>query len=779
MSLQIRKCAVLGSGVMGSGIAAHLANAGIPSLMYDLERPYGALKAMAKQKPAPLFHPSRASLIECCDYAQDSERLAECDWIVEVVTERVDIKRKVFENVRKYAGPHAIITSNTSGIPIAAMTEGTDADFKKRFFVTHFFNPVRYMNLLELVPGPETDPDLFAAFCQWGEQLLGKGIVVGKDTPNFVANRIGTYGMLSLLHRLENTEWTVEEVDKIFGKPMARPRSAVFRTGDVVGLDTLAHVSTNCFDTLTADPQRDAFKIPTFLQALLDEGNLGSKTGAGFYKKTKVDGKTAIFSRNLQTGEYGPQKKVAFDSIAAVKGIEDPGARVKAFLAQDDAAAKLAWAATVDTLLYSANLLGEIADDVVNVDRALRWGFGWELGPFETWDAIGLAESVARMRAEGHTVPALVDAAIAAGGWYSREGGQDRWFDVLGDKQSKPVPFPSGSIRLADLKDAGKTVESNDGASLIDLGDGILNLEFHTKMNALDPDIIGMYGRGLDLLEGSDDWKGLVVGNDATAFSAGANLMLVLMAAMNQQWDQIEDLTKSLQDCLMRAKYSAKPVVTTPHGLTLGGGCEVAMQASACVATGELYMGLVEVGVGLLPGAGGCKEMIFRTVGSIPEGVKVDPFPFIEKAFMTIGMAQTSTSGEEARGIGFLRPTDALSMNQELQIGDAKALALGLADSHYRPPVQRTVNLPGRTGFAAIETALWGMVHARQISEYDAHVGKKVARVLTGGDVSSTAAVSEQDLLDLERENFLSLCGEEKTIARIQHMLMNNKPLRN
>jgi 3-hydroxyacyl-CoA dehydrogenase len=780
MTRRIRKVAVLGAGVMGSGIAGHLANAGIPSLLFDLEAPHAALKAMLKQKPAPLFHKDGLKLIEALSY-DDSARMAECDWIVEVVTERIDIKLKVFENVRKHASPDAIITSNTSGIPIAAMTEGAPDSFKKRFFVTHFFNPVRYMKLLELVAGPETDPDLFCWFAGWGEKTLGKGIVYGKDTPNFVANRIGTFGMMALLHKVAEGDWTVGQIDKIFGKPMGRPKSAVFRTGDVVGLDTLAHVAQNCFDSLVDDPQRDAFAIPAFLQQMLDEGALGSKTGYGFYKKSKdANGKKVILQRDLKTGEYIPQEKVRFASLGAVRDISDAGARVKALLAQDDDAAKLAWEATAETLLYSARLLGEIADDVVNVDRAMRWGFAWDQGPFELWDAIGLAESVQRMKADGYDVPSVVDEAIAAGGWYERVEGTTRYFDAFGTKERKPIPHPVGSIVLADVKESGGLISSNDGASILDLGDGVLCLQFHSKMNALDPDIGAKYGDALDLLEGSDDWRALVVGNqDGQAFSAGANIMLVMMAAMNQEWGQIEEMTRNLQDTFMRAKYCAKPVVTAPHGLTLGGGAEAAMHSAATVATGELYMGLVEVGVGLLPGAGGCKETLWRTVGSIPEGVDIDVFPFIQKAFMQIGMGQVAESAEQARAMAYLRPHDLVSMNKDLQIADAKGLALGLANAGYRPPRRRNLKLPGRTGFAALQTGLWSMVHGGQISEHDAKIGAAISRVLTGGDVSGTAEVTEQDILDLERENFLSLCGEQKTIERIQHMLMKGKPLRN
>lgn len=780
MSRQIRKVAVLGAGVMGAGIAAHLANAGIPSLLFDLERPHKALKAMLKHKPKPLMHPSFLEMIEPCSFGEDAARLGEVDWVVEAVTERLNIKRSVFQTVRDNVKPDTIVTSNTSGIPIASITEDTPLEFRQRFFVTHFFNPPRYMKLLELVAGPETDSDLFDWFAEWGTRRLGKGIVVGKDTPNFVANRIGTYGMMAVLHKVVEQGFTVPQTDKIFGKAMGRPKSAMFRTADVVGLDTLAHVAQNCFDTLVDDPQRDVFKRPAFLDALLERGDLGSKSGAGFYKKAKgPDGKKAIFSLNLDTLEYEPQEKVRYESLGKVREIEDPGQRVKTILACDDDAAKLAWEATADTLLYSATLLGEICDDVVAIDNAMKWGYAWDQGPFETWDSIGVAESVERMKAEGRTVPAIVEQAVKAGGWYHRDEGVTRYLDATGNGELKAVPQPAGAIFLNDVRDSGGVVKKNMGATLLDLGDGVLNIEFHTKMNSLDNDIIGLYSEALDLLDSSDDWQALVVGNEGAAFSAGANIMLVMMAAMQQEWGQIEALTKGLQDTLMRAKYSNKPVITAPHGLTLGGGAEVAMHGAATVATGELYMGLVEVGVGLLPAGGGCKEAIWRLVGSVPEGVDIDVNPFVQKAFLQIGMGKVAESADEARGFGYVRPTDQVSLSKDHQIADAKALALGLVNSGYVAPKHRRLALPGRDGMAALNTAIWSMEQAQQISAHDALIGRQVAKVLCGGDVASGTKRSEQDLLDLEREGFLSLCGEAKTIERIQHMLMKGKPLRN
>jgi 3-hydroxyacyl-CoA dehydrogenase len=781
MTIRITKVAVLGSGVMGSGIAAHLANAGIPSLVFDLERPHANVAGLLKHKPAPLLHPDSVALIEACSFKEDLHRYAECDWIVEAVTERLDIKRKVFEDVRKHARPGTVVTSNTSGIPIAAMTEGAPEDFRRNFFVTHFFNPVRYMHLLEMVSGPETDPDIFAGFAAFGAEHLGKGIVVGKDTPNFVANRIGTYGMMVILHKMAKYGMNVPQVDAIFGKPLGRPKSAVFRTADLVGLDTLAHVAANCRENLPDDAFRTAFELPAFLQGMLDKGLLGDKTKGGFYKKvTGPDGARAILSLNLETLEYEESAKVRFASTGAVRDIDDVGKRVETFLAQDDEAAKFAWEITADVLLYSAHLLGEIADDVSNIDRAMRWGFAWDQGPFQTWDAIGVAESVERMKAEGRTIPAIVQKAVDAGSWYSREGGTSHFLDATGSGEFVAETQPKGAIVLQDLAEQGLVVKKNMGATLLDLGDGVLGLEFHTKMNSLDADIIGLYGEALDELEGSDDWQALVVGNqDAQAFSAGANIFMVLGAAMQQDWKQIEDLTDGLQKTLMRAKHCRKPVVTAPHGLTLGGGLEVAMHSAATRASREMYAGLVEVGVGLLPAGGGCKELVFRLLGSVPAGVHMETSAILQQIFQYVGMAKVSMSAEEARDMGFLRLSDGITMNPELLIRDAKATALGMANAGYRPPRPRKVAALGTLGKAQLEAGIWGFVQAGQISEHDALIGRKIAHVISGGDVAPGTLLGEQHFLDLEREAFVSLCGTEKTQARIQHMLMKGKPLRN
>lgn len=803
MAPRIRRVAVLGAGVMGAGIAAHLANAGIDSLLYDIvpsdagddpkARNRLALEGiggLAKSKPSLLFRKGDAARIGARNYEDHGEELASVDWIVEVVVERLDIKRKVFEWVAKHRRPGTIVSSNTSGIKLADMVADMPEEMAQHFLVTHFFNPVRYMRLLEIVSGPQTKPEVVAQMAEFGEKTLGKGIVYAKDTPNFVANRIGTYGMASVFRHMKEAGLTVEQVDKIFGPALGRPKSAVFRTADIVGLDTLAHVFRNLHEYLVEDEERDIFVLPDAVAKLIEKGATGEKAGAGFYKKIKKGGKSEILALDTTTLEYREQDKVRFDSLGKARKADKVGDSVKIMVHGEDDAAKAAWRVTADTLIYSANRVApgsqpgegipEIADDVVNVDRAMRWGFAWDLGPFETWDAIGVRQSVQRMKEEGRAVPAWVDAMLEAGreSFYARDadGTMTFWKQSGG---AEPVPVSPGILLLPDHKAKSGVVERNTSASLLDLGDGVLGLEFHSKMNALDELIIGLYGKALDRLD-NGEFDALVVGNqDGRAFCAGANVLMILMGAMQGQWDQIENQVNSLQQLMMRAKYSDKPVVTAPHGLTLGGGAEVTMHSAATQASGELYMGLVEVGVGLIPGAGGCKEMVVRYLGDVPQDIDYDPNPFVQKAFERIGMAKVATSAEEARDMGFLRPTDRITMNSEAVVHDAKQLALGLVTAGYRAPRPRTVKVPGPTGRAAIELFLYQMREGGYATEHDVTVGKKLAGVLTGGDVPWGTVRTEQDLLDLEREAFLSLCGDPKSQARMQHMLQTGKPLRN
>ena len=741
------RVAVLGAGVMGTGIACHLANAGVPSLLYDIVPkdagddpkarrafPLKAIAAAQKARPAPLFRARDASLIEACNYDDDADKLASCDWIVEVVVERLDIKEQVYRWVAEHRSPTSIVSSNTSGIKLADMAASMPEDMRRQFLITHFFNPVRYMRLLELVTGPDTDPAVAARMARFGDEVLGKGIVWGKDTPNFVANRVGTYGMAATFRHMNETSLSVEQIDAVFGEAMARPKSAVFRTADVVGLDTLSHVFENLYAYLEHDDERELFKMPEVVARLLADGRAGEKTGAGFYKKVKENGKSVILSLDPESLEYKPQEKVRYPSSGAARKAVKAGRvaeAVKAAVTGDDDGAKAAWRVTADTLIYSAKRIPEIADDVVNVDRAMRWGFGWELGPFETWDALGVAESVGRMEAEGREVPGWVKEMLASGrsSFYDRRdnGAPTYWKQSGGGAE---VPRPDGQLFLADLVAGGAEIEKNSGAALVDLGDGVLGLEFRNgvQLNALNQDIIAMYRKALDRLdEGAFD--ALVVGNQhPRAFSAGADLGSIAMAIGMQAWDELGKQMGALQQLVMRAKYHRRPVVTAPHGLTLGGGCEVAMHASATVATGETYMGLVEAGMGLLPGAGGCKELVVRYLGDVPQDIDYDPNPFVQKAFERIGNARPAEGAGACRDWGFLRPTDRLSMNIDRQLFDAKQLArVGSHPAATVPPEPRTVKLPGPTGAAAIELFLYQMQEGGHITEHDAVVGRKIA----------------------------------------------------
>jgi 3-hydroxyacyl-CoA dehydrogenase len=793
VATKIRKVAVLGAGVMGQGIAAHLANAGIPSVLFDMvprDLPAGAprsklaiegIQNLGKLKPKALYRKDGAALVTPANYDDDAGLLAECDWIVEVVVELLAVKKKVFSWVATHRRPDAIVSSNTSGLSLADMAADMPADMRRHFLVTHFFNPVRYMRLLELVAGPDTDPAVTAAIAAFGTEKLGKGIVYAKDTPNFIANRIGTYGILSVFQHMGAHGLDVPAVDLIMGPPMGRPKSAVFRTLDLVGVDTVDHVFRSVMDHAPQDEKREMFRSPPFLVQMIEERALGEKTGKGFFQKVKgADGKSEILVRDLATGTYGPQSKPRFEAVKKAKNASGPGPAIKAMVNTDDAAGRFAWATTADVLIYAANRIPEIADDIVNIDRGMRWGFAWDLGPFETWDALGVAETVARMKQDGLAVPAWVEAMLAAGrsSFYARgaDGVVSAW-DPRGS--AAPVEQPATWLILDDLKARDRVVEKNFSASLYDLGDGVAGLRFHSKMNAIDDAIIGMYNTALDQLD-AGRWQALVVGNQGgNAFCAGANIMMVAMAAMQGEWAQLEAMIKGLQDTLVRAKHSARPVVTAPWGLTLGGGAEIAMQSSATVAAGELYMGLVEVGVGLIPAGGGCKEMLARYLGDIPAAVDFDPNPFVQAAFKNIGLASVAESAEEARDMRYLRPQDRLCLDPDALVADAKKLALGMVAGGYQAPARQRFRVPGPSGRAAIELFLFQMHEGGYATDHDLTVGKKLAHVMTGGDVPANTVVDEQHILDLEREAFLSLCGTQQTIDRIQHMLTTGKPLRN
>ena len=787
MSERIRTVSVLGAGVMGSGIAAHLAGAGLDVNLLDIVPPAGVpnptndrslfarsgLDKALKAKPAAFFTPRDAERITVGNFEDDLARAASADLIIEAVKEDAPIKRALFAKLEPLVAAHTVIASNTSGLPIQMLMEGRSPSFRQRFIVMHFFNPVRYMKLLELVAGKDTDAGVLSRIARFSEETLGKGVVFGKDTPNFVGNRIGVFGIMYLLRTALEMGFSVEEIDTIFGAPMGRPKSAVFRTADIVGLDTLVDVARNCHTNLVHDEQRATFELPDVIAKMVDKKLLGDKTGGGFYKKTPE----GILAYDLKTQEYRAQAKSKFASIGAAKGITDTGARVKAIVNGTDKAAELAWKCTAATLAYASHRLGEIADDVVQIDRAMKWGFSWEMGPFETWDALGVRDTVERMRKDGFEPAPWVLEMLREGhtSFYGGGAAAPTYFDARSGT-SHPLPQSARALSLDSLREAGHEVARNDGASLIDIGDGVLCLELHTKMNAIDGDVVKMMHAGIERAE--KDFAGLVVGNQAPdAFSAGANIFVILVAAGQKNWDSIALASKELQDALSRMRYADVPVVTAPFGLTLGGGAEIAMQGAASRAHAELYMGLVEAGVGVIPAGGGCKELLARALGDLPDAV--DPFPFVQQVFMTIAMGKVSMSAEEARGLGLVRATDSVSLSRDALLFDAKQTVLGLARAGYRRPRARTFRLPGESGYATLRSALQQMKAAHQISEHDLLVGSKLAWVLCGGRCNPSVRQTEQHVLDLEREAFVSLCGEPKTQERMQFMLMNNKPLRN
>ena len=797
MTTRIRKVAVLGAGVMGSGIAAHLANSGVRALLLDIVPPkagpgedtsskafrnkfvLGALANMRKQKPSPIMSEQIFSNIEIGNFEDDMARIAECDWVIEVVKEDMAVKQGLFAKVEQHARKDAIISSNTSGMAISGMVQGRGADFKKRFLVTHFFNPVRYMKLLELVAGPDTDSEVVKTVHRFGEEVLGKGIVYGKDTTNFIANRIGVYGMMRTISEMQKAEMTVEEVDKIFGPAMGRPKSAVFRTADIVGLDTFLHVAKNCYDTLTQDEERQTFATPDFLQKMVEKGMLGDKSGGGFYKKGKGGGgEKEILALDLKTLDYRPQNKVRYDSLGAAKDVEDVRERVATVLKGTDKAAKFAERVTLDVLAYTSRRIPEIADDIVNIDRGLRWGFGWDMGPFETWDALGVREGVERMKALGLKPAAWVEQMLASGreSFYGVQDGRDTYWDIQ-SKSVKPVAENARTTRVEYFKRGNKKIAGNGSATLWDMGDGATLLEFHSKMNSIDDDIIAMMNTALD--ETEKNHLGLVIGNDGANFSAGANIFALLWAAKQGEFDGIRKMASAFQAANQRMRYSPVPVVSAPFNLTLGGGAEVAMGANAIQASAELYMGLVEVGVGLIPGGGGTMQLLRNVYGTYAADKDFEPLPFLKKVFLSVGTAKVATSAEEAREAGFLTAADGISANRDFLLADAKQRVLGMAKAGFRAPRPTRFRLPGPSGMATIDMMLYDMQLNNQISEHDRKIGQKLARVLTGGDTSPTALLTEEQLLELELEAFLSLAGEEKTQDRLMYMLEKGKPLRN
>jgi 3-hydroxyacyl-CoA dehydrogenase len=731
--------------------------------------------------------PENAKLISIGNMEDDLERLKDVDWIIEVVVERLDIKKIVFDKIETVLNPDTIISSNTSGISATAMCEGRSENFRKHFAITHFFNPPRYMKLLEIVPGPDTLPEVVDTLAEVCEKVVGKGIVYAKDTPNFVANRIGVYSMLSVVRTMMDLGLPIEAVDQLTGPVVGHPKSASFRTADLVGLDTLLHVAANVYDGCPADEKRDMFKPPTFIQQMTEKGLLGEKTKQGFYKKTKdSEGKTAILSLDYKTLEYTPQEKVKLGSLEAAKTISGTAAKAKSLYYADDIAGQFTFRTTSEMLIYAANRIPEIADDIVNVDNAMKWGFAWKMGPFEAWDSLGVLQSVEKMKKAGYEIPGWVQEMLDSGkeSFYKRDKGNLYFYDVV-SKDYKEVPVKPGIILLPALKDREKKIAGNKGATLIDLGDGVACLEFHTKMNSIGDDIVNMIFKSADIV--SKDFDGLVIANHADTFSAGANLPLVLFTAQEEEWDELEWGIKMFQDSLMRLKYLDKPVVAAPAGMALAGGCEICLAADRVRYAAETYIGLVEVGVGLVPAGGGMKEYVIRNTehlfevqrgGLYPKQIEL--MPYIARAFENIALAKVATSGPEAVKLGILRPTDKMTVNRDYLIEDAKKTVLAINMEGYTPrrPLEE-IRVAGENSFAMMKMAVWTLHEQGYATDHDVTVSEKVAYVVCGGRVQEDTKVSEQYLLDLEREAFLSLCGEPNTHARIQHMLATGKPLRN
>jgi 3-hydroxyacyl-CoA dehydrogenase len=801
---RIEKAAVLGAGTMGAQIAAHLANAGIPTLLLDippreltpeeqskgssLEAPdvrnriaRSGLEAARKAKPAAFFTPELSSLVTVGNFDDDLAKLKDCDLIIEAVVENLEIKRSLYERVDQYRKPGSIVASNTSGIPIHLLAEGRSEDFRQHFLGVHFFNPPRYLHLVEIIRTEWTKPEVSCFMFGFLDQRLGKGVVPAKDRPNFIANRIGTFGALYTIKTMLDDGYSIEEVDKITGPAVGRPKSATFRTFDIVGLDVFAHVIRNLYEALPDDEERAMFVAPDFLTKMVERGLLGNKTKGGFYKKEKGEGdKREIWTLDTATLDYRPAQKVKLPSLDMAKNIEDAAERIKNLVWGKDRVGAFLWKTLSKTFTYAAKRIPEIADNVVEVDRAMRWGFGWEMGPFEVWDAMGVEKSVARMKEEGLTVPANVEHMLASGAtsFYKKGGAENFYFDFASGKYVPLVDSP-GVIVLKSVKDRTGVIKKNAGASLIDIGDGVACLEFHSKMNAIGGDTLQMLKFALGEVE--KNFVGLVVGNQGANFCVGANIMLMLMEAQEENWEELDMMGRVFQNATMSLRYSPKPVVVAPFQMVFGGGCEMVLHADRVRAGAETYIGLVEVGVGIIPAGGGTKEMLVRALDAIPKGADdADPFPFVKRAFETIALAKVATSAEEARSFGFLSADDTVSMNADRLIADAKKEVLSVAASGYVGPQPRTDVLAlGMPALATLKLGIHQMKRAGYISDHDALIGEQLARILTGGDLNHPTRVSEQYLLDLEREAFLSLIGTRKTQERMAQMLKTGKSLRN
>lgn len=796
MKRTIKKVAVVGSGIMGSGIACHFANIGlevllldiVPNALTEIEEKKGLtleskvvrnrvvndhLANALKSNPSPIYSQKFASRITTGNTTDDMSKIATCDWIIEVVVERLDIKKLVFEQIDKFRKPGTLVTSNTSGIPIKFMSEGRSDDFQAHFCGTHFFNPARYLKLFEIIPGPKTSQEVLDFLFEYGSKFLGKTSVIAKDTPAFIGNRIGIFGIQSLFHQVKEMGLTIEEVDKLTGPVIGRPKSATFRTVDVVGLDTLVHVANGIYDNCPNDEAHELFKLPDFINKMMENKWLGSKTGQGFYKKEGKD----ILSLDLDTLEYRAAKKASFATLELTKTIEKPIDRFKVLVKGKDKAGDFYRKNFSAMFAYCSNRVPEITEEFYKIDDAMKAGFGWENGPFEIWDAIGVEKAIAMMEAEGYKPAAWVTDMLISGNksFYSVKNGKTCFYNIS-SKSQEEKPGQDAFIILDNIRESHK-VWGNSDASVIDLGDGILNLEFHSKMNTIGGGVLTAINKAIDLAE--KEYKGLVIGNQGTNFSVGANIGMIFMMAVEQEYDELNMAIKMFQDTMMRVRYSSIPVIVAPHGMTLGGGCEMSMHADRVVAAAETYIGLVEFGVGVIPGGGGSKEMAVRASDLFRKNdVELN---VLQENFLTIGMAKVATSAYEAFDLGILQKgKDIVVVNKDRQIAVAKQVALQMADQGYTQPVRRTdIKVLGKQALGMFLVGTNQMVAGKYISEHDLKIANKLAYVMAGGDLSEPTLVSEQYLLDIEREAFLSLCTERKTLERIQFMLTKGKPLRN
>ena len=774
----LRRVAVLGAGTMGARIAAQFANAGVPSLLLDVvasgqpNRNAAALKGIenaAKQKPVAFFTDSTSALIQPGNFEDHLGDVADCDWIIEAVTEDLDVKRSLWHRIEIVRRPDSILSTNTSGIPLATICAGFSPGFRRHFLGTHFFNPPRYLHLMELIPGPETEPAVLEFVRDYADRRLGKGVVDCKDTPNFIANRIGSFFGSTVAKTMMDGDYSIAEVDAITGPLIGLPNSASFRLLDIVGLDVWAFVGGNLHAAVPNDPWRDRFLPTEFQNKMIERKWLGEKTGQGFYKRVGKGDDRVIHVIDWKTLEYQPLDKIRFPSAEDAKNIEDLPERLRTLVKGNDRVGNFLWKIYSDLFLYSAEMIPEISDRIVEIDRAMRWGYANKLGPFELWDALGFQAVIDRMEGERRILPGNIREMLTMGAksFYGYAGGNGKphalYFDFLKRSYQRLEERPGITV-LADLKRENREIKSNAGASLIDLGDGVLCVEFHSKMNALGEDNIGMMYSGLQ--ETERNFEAMVIANDGENFSVGANLMMVLLAAQQEEWDELNAAIRRFQQVNMALKYATKPVVAAPFARTLGGGCEIVLHSSRAQASAELYMGLVEVGVGLIPGGGGCKELLMRLK---------DP----RKVFELIGYGKVSTSAEDARSMGLLHRSDSISMNPERLIGDAKALALSLVPNYSPGTPRNDIKVAGESGFAMLKLGAWTARQGRYISDHDVVIAEKLGNILTGGRLTGVQTVSEEYLLDLEREAFLSLCGMAKTQARMQYMLKTGKPLRN